>query len=119
MSRKQWGHGYHTGRREAEKRQEPTDFGQDTDTLGGFCRQYLKGELDRDAFEGCVLSVTGSWDPVATLMLHSRVEATVGEHFCGFWTDCDDGHDPSVPDSRSEGWVPIGRPKAGTAPEPQ
>lgn len=61
------------------------------EVLAHLCHCYRNDGLDRRQFSEAVESIVTVWDVLSCSMMFAQVEATVKEHFCEWWSDCDDG----------------------------
>ena len=107
MSRKQWGHGFHTGVEAHQKRQEGPSMEDDEKTVKWLVRRYIAGELSKGQLTICVPAIIGSWDFMLRSFHYAMIEATLKEHFCEWWDTCEKSHDESMVPAWKDGWSTI------------
>jgi 5-methylcytosine-specific restriction endonuclease McrA len=80
----------------------------ESELLAHLCHEYEQGALGSAQFADAVEAIVGAWDVLTASMLFSQAEATVKQHFCQWWVECDEGcvyrREPSTTPPWRDGW---------------
>lgn len=91
----------------------------EAEIIAHLCHHYIGERLNRTQFMEAVFAVAHVYDSLTQSMLYCEAEATVRQHFCEWWVECDGGCEYRRDKSQVPPWRDGWRALKWEAPRPQ